>query len=213
MKRRCSRRAGQLRHGVLLPPLPAALCPGHHQNGQGAQSLSLTPPRFPGICGRLLCCLSYEQANYDAFHRSCPKLGKRYQTDQGPMRVLRGNMFRNSVVVLPDGGQETGMTLDEWQAIHPHRAGTSRPGPAQGNPAEYGIHGGQSLPGYSGRRSPPNWARSLTSLRTPVSGARAGTPPPWRRARFPANSIKNANADPTDRVTGPARVPARPRTV
>ena len=93
------------------------------------QNLFLNPAKISGICGRLLCCLSYEQANYDAFHRSCPKLGKRYQTDQGPMRVLRGNMFRNSVVVLPDGGQETEMTLDEWQAIHPHRA--EHPGPAQ----------------------------------------------------------------------------------
>lgn len=92
------------------------------------QNLFLNPAKISGICGRLLCCLSYEQANYDAFHRSCPKLGKRYQTDQGTMRVLRGNMFRNSVVVLPDGGQETEMTLDEWQALHPHR--TEHPGSA-----------------------------------------------------------------------------------
>lgn len=92
------------------------------------QNLFLNPAKISGICGRLLCCLSYEQANYDAFHRSCPKLGKRYQTDQGTMRVLRGNMFRNSVVVLPDGGQETEMTLDEWQVLHPHR--TEHPGSA-----------------------------------------------------------------------------------
>jgi len=88
------------------------------------QNLFLNPAKISGICGRLLCCLSYEQENYDSFHRSCPKLGKRYQTTDGPMRVLRSNMFRNSVVVLPDGGQELEMTLEEWQALKPSRAET-----------------------------------------------------------------------------------------
>lgn len=88
------------------------------------QNLFLNPAKISGICGRLLCCLSYEQDNYDAFHRSCPRLGKRYQTDLGPMRVLRGNMFRNTVVVLPDAGQETEYSLEEWQNLHPHRAET-----------------------------------------------------------------------------------------
>ena len=91
------------------------------------QNLFLNPAKISGICGRLLCCLSYEQDNYDAFHRSCPKLGKRYQTDLGPMRVLRGNMFRNAIVVLPDGGQETEYSLEEWQELHPHRAETPPP--------------------------------------------------------------------------------------
>ena len=88
------------------------------------QNLFLNPAKISGICGRLLCCLSYEQENYDTFHRSCPKLGKRYQTADGPMRVLRSNMFRNTVVVLPDGGQELEMTLEEWQALKPSRAET-----------------------------------------------------------------------------------------
>ena len=92
------------------------------------QNLFLNPAKISGICGRLLCCLSYEQENYDAFHRSCPRLGKRYQTTEGPMRVLRSNMFRNSVVVLPDGGQETEMSLEEWQALKPTRTeGPSNP--------------------------------------------------------------------------------------
>lgn len=92
------------------------------------QNLFLNPAKISGICGRLLCCLSYEQENYDAFHRSCPRLGKRYQTTEGPMRVLRSNMFRNSVVVLPDGGQETEMSLEDWQALKPSRSeGPSSP--------------------------------------------------------------------------------------
>ena len=85
------------------------------------QNLFLNPTKISGICGRLLCCLSFEQDNYDSFHRSSPKLGKRYQTDRGWMRVLRASMFRNTVTVVPDGGQEEEMSLEEWQALSPRR--------------------------------------------------------------------------------------------
>ncbi|MBP3731590.1 MAG: hypothetical protein J6I40_09000 [Mailhella sp.] len=95
------------------------------------QNLFLNPTKISGICGRLLCCLSYEQDNYDAFHHSCPKLGKRYKTDEGHMRVLRSNMFRNSIVVLPDGGQETEMQLEDWVALNPTRSETAPPPSAE----------------------------------------------------------------------------------
>ena len=85
------------------------------------QNLFLNPSKISGICGRLLCCLSYEQENYDIFHSSCPRLGKRYQTNRGPMKVLRANMFRNSVALLTDANEELELTLDEWQALEPRR--------------------------------------------------------------------------------------------
>ena len=85
------------------------------------QNLFLNPAKISGICGRLLCCLSYEQENYDAFHRECPRLGKRYQTSQGAMKVLRANMFRNSLCVLNENNEEREMTLEEWRALTPSR--------------------------------------------------------------------------------------------
>ncbi len=85
------------------------------------QNLFLNPSKISGICGRLLCCLSYEQENYDIFHSSCPRLGKRYQTNKGPMKVLRANMFRNSLSVLNENNEEQELTLEEWQALDPHR--------------------------------------------------------------------------------------------
>lgn len=91
------------------------------------QNLFLNPAKISGICGRLLCCLSYEQDNYDQFHRSCPRIGKRYQTDKGPLKVLRTNMFRNSISVLNENGEEADMLLDEWQELHPRRPETPRP--------------------------------------------------------------------------------------
>lgn len=91
------------------------------------QNLFLNPAKISGICGRLLCCLSYEQENYDHFHRNCPRLGKKYQTDRGGMKVLRANMFRNSLSVLTENNEELELSLEEWQALAPHR-----PEPQQG---------------------------------------------------------------------------------
>ncbi len=85
------------------------------------QNLFLNPTKISGICGRLLCCLSYEQEGYEIFHKSCPKLGKRYHTDQGYMRVLRANMFRNTIAVLPESGPEIELNLDEWATLNPQR--------------------------------------------------------------------------------------------
>lgn len=85
------------------------------------QNLFLNPAKISGICGRLLCCLSYEQENYDHFHRNCPRLGKKYQTDRGDMKVLRANMFRNSLSVHTENNEELELSLEEWQALAPHR--------------------------------------------------------------------------------------------
>ncbi len=85
------------------------------------QNLFLNPAKISGVCGRLLCCLSYEQEIYDNFHDQCPKLGKKYQTTKGHMKVLRSNMFRNSVSVLNDENVEIEFTLEEWESLNPSR--------------------------------------------------------------------------------------------
>jgi cell fate regulator YaaT (PSP1 superfamily) len=91
------------------------------------QNLFLNPAKISGICGRLLCCLAYEQDNYDSFHRACPRLGKKYQTRRGNMKVLRANMFRNSLVALTENNEEQELTLEEWQTLSPQRTETPTP--------------------------------------------------------------------------------------
>lgn len=85
------------------------------------QNLFLNPAKISGICGRLLCCLSYEQENYEEFYRACPKLGKKYQTGDGPVKVLRANMFRNSIAVLTEQNEEKEIPLEDWEQMNPSR--------------------------------------------------------------------------------------------
>ncbi|NDV24818.1 regulatory iron-sulfur-containing complex subunit RicT [Desulfovibrio sp. JC022] len=78
------------------------------------QNLFLNPTKISGICGRLLCCLSFEQENYEEFHRKSPKTGKKYNTVHGTVRVTRTNFFRNTLTVLPEHGDEIEIPLDDW---------------------------------------------------------------------------------------------------
>lgn len=94
------------------------------------QSLFLNPAKLSGICGRLLCCLSFEQGNYEEFNRRCPKLGKRYSLAcQGVVKVLRTNMFTRKVTVLTDAGSELEFSIEEWEGMESQRA--EAPGPEQ----------------------------------------------------------------------------------
>lgn len=85
------------------------------------QNLFLNPAKISGICGRLLCCLSYEQDCYEQFQRESPQPGKRYQTAKGLLRVLRVNMFRNDMAAADENNQEYEFSLDEWNALKPWR--------------------------------------------------------------------------------------------
>lgn len=86
------------------------------------QNLFLNPAKISGICGRLLCCLSYEQDNYEKFRRESPKPGKKYQTAAGLLKVLRVNMFKNTLATVNEDNQEAEYTLEEWKELKPWRS-------------------------------------------------------------------------------------------
>ncbi len=81
------------------------------------QNLFLNPTKISGICGRLLCCLSFEQDNYEQFHKRCPKIGKRYNTAHGNVKVTRTNFFSNTVTIQPENADEIEICLDEWPDV------------------------------------------------------------------------------------------------
>lgn len=91
------------------------------------QNLFLNPAKLSGMCGRLLCCLSFEQNTYEEFNRRCPKIGKRYMTGKGLMKILRANLFNRSIVTLAETGEEMEMSLEEWDNLAPKRAESPAP--------------------------------------------------------------------------------------
>ena len=98
------------------------------------QNLFLNPAKISGICGRLLCCLSYEQKGYEEFHKQCPKIGKRFQTVLGSLKVLRANFFKKSVSVWLEEGGEREFTLEEWRELLARQPGDGPPPEAEVKP-------------------------------------------------------------------------------
>ncbi len=78
------------------------------------QNLFLNPTKISGICGRLLCCLSFEQQGYEEFNRMCPKVGKRYQSSEGMVKIIRANFFRKSLTAVFEDGSSCEIPVDEW---------------------------------------------------------------------------------------------------
>ncbi len=98
------------------------------------QNLFLNPSKISGICGRLLCCLAYEQKNYEQFQKLCPKTGKKFQTSLGMVKILRTNFFRQSVTILPENGEEQELSVEEWARIT-GKSPDREPAPAQAEAA------------------------------------------------------------------------------
>jgi cell fate regulator YaaT (PSP1 superfamily) len=72
------------------------------------QGLVLNPTKVSGQCGRLKCCLVYEQATYQEMRKGLPKMGKRVITPAGEGRVVEVDTLRRRVrVVFAPGEFET----------------------------------------------------------------------------------------------------------
>ena len=66
------------------------------------QNLSLNPAKISGTCGRLMCCLKYEQDAYEDAVRRMPKNESFVQTPDGPGNVSAVNLLKEQVTVRLD---------------------------------------------------------------------------------------------------------------
>ena len=70
------------------------------------QNLSLNPTKISGICGRLMCCLNYEQETYEGIRKRLPKVGSIVDTCYGKGEVISNSVVKEAVKVkvnLKDG--------------------------------------------------------------------------------------------------------------
>lgn len=63
------------------------------------QGLSLNPSSISGLCGRLMCCLSYENKHYAETLKLMPKVGMEVKTPDGTGVVLYNNLLKRTVEV------------------------------------------------------------------------------------------------------------------
>ena len=71
------------------------------------QNLSLNPTKISGTCGRLMCCLKYEQDAYEDLIRTSPKLDSFVDTPEGRGTVIELDLLRQRVKVRMEESPET----------------------------------------------------------------------------------------------------------
>jgi cell fate regulator YaaT (PSP1 superfamily) len=81
------------------------------------QGLPPNPQRVSGVCGRLLCCLVYEEAYYRAQRQLVPRIGERVMTACGAGRVRDVDVLRMQIRVTLDEGQQMIFAVAEIQPL------------------------------------------------------------------------------------------------
>ncbi|MBQ6848792.1 MAG: stage 0 sporulation protein [Clostridia bacterium] len=66
------------------------------------QGLSLNPTKISGSCGRLMCCLQYEQSVYEELNKLTPKNGTQVTTPEGRGTVVDSNVLTGKIKVRLD---------------------------------------------------------------------------------------------------------------
>lgn len=79
------------------------------------QSLSLNPTKISGTCGRLMCCLKYEQEAYEELMRITPKPGALVTTDEGKGVVIEANVIKGEIKVRLNSAPEVPKTFSRKQ--------------------------------------------------------------------------------------------------
>ncbi|MCM1330390.1 MAG: stage 0 sporulation family protein [Ruminococcus sp.] len=77
------------------------------------QGLSLNPTKISGTCGRLMCCLKYEQESYDFLLKSTPKVGAYVKTPDFKGTVEEVNLLTGKLKVKPEKSDDPSVIFDK----------------------------------------------------------------------------------------------------
>ena len=102
------------------------------------QNLSLNPTKISGICGRLMCCLKYENDVYMELRKGLPDNGEKVKTRDGMGKVVDTNILESKVRVRlytgekdDDGGEKLGTEIFTYKKDEIKRLGHKKHGGSQ----------------------------------------------------------------------------------
>jgi cell fate regulator YaaT (PSP1 superfamily) len=81
------------------------------------QKATLDPAKISGYCGRLKCCLRYEDQTYSELKKRLPKKNARVQTPRGLGRVIDAQILTQLVMVEYENGDKEALRLDEIEVL------------------------------------------------------------------------------------------------
>lgn len=81
------------------------------------QKATLDPSKISGYCGRLKCCLRYEDITYTELKKRLPKKNTKVKTKHGQGKVVDTQILTQLVMVEYDSGEKIAIPLDEIEII------------------------------------------------------------------------------------------------
>ena len=96
------------------------------------QKATLDPAKISGYCGRLKCCLRYEDKTYTELKKKMPRKDTIVKSEQGTGRVIGGQILTQLVMIQTEEGSRIVVPLDEIDIIStPQRKKKKQPQPEQ----------------------------------------------------------------------------------
>ena len=92
-------------HMYVMPPVSMRMAK--------LQKSTLDPSKISGRCGRLKCCLRFEQDVYEEFQQELPQPGMRVVTAKGQGRVLAQEILARKVLVEFEDGRRLPVAVEE----------------------------------------------------------------------------------------------------
>jgi len=83
------------------------------------QGLAPNPAKLTGMCGKLKCCLAYEQVAYDECRKGLLKAGSPVETSSGAGKIVGHNVLKRECIVRLYGGGEIRTACDKCRKLTP----------------------------------------------------------------------------------------------
>ncbi len=78
------------------------------------QGLPLSPTEISGVCGKLLCCLAFEDDQYGEMRQGMPKVGAKLTSAVGKGRVVDANVLTRRITIVWETGARVEVSADEF---------------------------------------------------------------------------------------------------
>jgi cell fate regulator YaaT (PSP1 superfamily) len=161
------------------------------------QNLALNPTKISGICGRLMCCMSYEYSNYSELWKTLPNPGTKIKTPQGAY-VLEGvDLHTESVRIRFPEGREVSVAISEFENF---KDTVSRGEPWEVEPPKAAL-----------RRSPLSFRPSLVPRAAGLSKALRPVPARPKAEESPKDLAKNNRKLKPEKMTLEEHIAGRAR--
>ena len=173
------------------------------------QKATLDPTKISGRCGRLMCCLRYEDETYEELRKKLPRRNTRVQTEKADGWVIDGQILTQLVLVQYDDGKREAVPMekilgfDRPKPVLPDgrtmQSPNDRPPPGAELPPGRGPRGARPAPGAPPMR--PQRPRPGAPLGGPTGDPMARSGPTGGDLNAGGDDIDDLIADAMDDLT------------